>query len=672
LTPHRQAGSVGRVRRAAVLLCFVASVPGLACGRQARLDSVLLVSIDTLRCDHVSCYGPSPVQTPHLDALAQRGARIVRAWTPVPLTTPAHASILSGLYPPAHGVRNNARFRLPEEVTTLPELLKASGAQTAAFVASFTTSRLFGLAQGFDLFDDDMGNDPTGGRRSQRPGNEVVDRAAAWLADHAASPFFVWVHLYDPHAPYEPPPEYRRAFPRDPYSGEVAFADAQLGRLLEALDRSGAGPRTVVVAVADHGEGLGTHGEDHHGILLYEEALHVPFVVAAPGRITPGTQISVLASLVDVAPTVLGLLGRAAPRDWQGRDLRAAATPGRRLYAETFYAHEEFGWSALYALREDDLKYVAGPGPELFDLGADPQERANLAESRAGVASRMAEALRVEAGGIARAERLAQAAGLGTGLDPDAVERLESLGYVAGGSSGAAAGGPLAGVEGRDPRSAMADYDRFRHAQDLMRDGRHTEAAELLSALAAADPANPQVLLRLAQSLDRGGRPAEAEAQLRRLIQRRGSFYLGYGYLSDLLEKRGRWDEARQVWLELERAQPGYVGIAVRLAQIDLAAGQPEAAASRLEAHLRSHEEESEAWAQLGRARARLGRSAAALDAFERALALHPTERSAAEGAVAVLIGTGRRADAQGLLRKLLARAPDDPLLLRLKREVGS
>jgi len=227
---------------------------------------VLLVTLDTLRADHVSCYGESPVKTPHLDALAERGLRVANAWSTAPLTTPAHASIMTGIHPPSHGVRNNGRFRLPDDVTTLAEIMERSGRRTGAFVSAFTTTRLFGLAQGFDTYADDFGHDRRGSMRHQRPGNEVLADAMPWLDEHAKAPFFAWVHLFDPHTPYSPPPRYGMEHPGHPYRGEVAFTDALVGRLVDKLEDLGAAEHTLVVAVADHGEGLGTHGEEEHGV----------------------------------------------------------------------------------------------------------------------------------------------------------------------------------------------------------------------------------------------------------------------------------------------------------------------------------------------------------------------------------------------------------------------
>jgi arylsulfatase A-like enzyme/cytochrome c-type biogenesis protein CcmH/NrfG len=653
-----------RVSAVVLLLAWV------GCARRPVFDSVLLVTLDTLRADHVSCYGRSPVATPALDGLAQRGARATRAWTPVPLTTPAHASILSGLYPPSHGVRNNARFRLPDGVTTLPEIMKASGAKTAAFVASFTTSRLFGLGQGFDVYDDDMGNDLRMGRRSQRPGDEVVDRALTWLAENGAGPFFLWVHLYDPHFPYEAPRAYAERFPGDPYSAEVAFTDAQVGRLVLALEKAGTAARTVVVAVADHGEGLGSHGEDRHGILLYEETLRVPLVFVAPGRVVGGSVIDAVASTVDVAPTILGLLGRSPATAMQGRDLLAPTPPApRRVYAETLYPHEEFGWSALYAARDGDLKYIESPEPELFDLGTDAGETKNLASERRAEARQLAKTLANEAGGLVDRARLAEAAGLASGADPETIARLESLGYIAGGAAAGMGNEALPAVGGRSPREAMGDYGRFKSAQEMMREGRYAEAIQTLTALATSDPGNPQVLLKLAQAHERRGDAVKAEASLRELVTRQPEFFLGYGFLSDLLEKNGRYHDAAAVWRELLRLQPGYVAAQTRLARVELGAGRADDALQRLDRHVAAHPQDAEGWALLGQARVRQADAAGAMTAFQRALAIHPTEREAVEGAVELLVKAGRPDEARRLLAGLLARAPSDPLLLQLARD---
>lgn len=627
----------------------------------------MLITLDTLRADYVSCYGGSMIQTPYLDELARQGARFTRTWTPIPLTTPAHATILTGLYPPTHGVRNNARFRLPDDVTTLAEILQSRGLRTAGFVSSFTTSGLFGLAQGFDEFNDDMGNEASGSPRSQRVGEETVVLAASWLRKNAEKPFFLWVHLFDPHTPYTPPHEYLRLAKGNAYAGEVAFTDAMVGRLLQVLDQVGAKERTVVVAVADHGEGLRTHGEKEHGLLLYEETLHVPLLLRAPGVVSPGTEITKVTSTVDIFPTLLKLLGQPVPAGLPGQDLLAPDTAGssRQVYAETLYPYEEFGWSAQYALREQDRKLIESSRSELYDLANDPREGRNLAGEQAGERVRLLQGLETIASQLIDHDRLAAAAGFEGAADPETSARLESLGYATGGGGAGAPGGvgALPAREGRSPYEALEDYDRFERALELTRSKQPREAARILEKLVQNEPKNPQFLLKLAAACDAAGDKARAEKHYRELIARQNTFYLGYRSFSAFLERQGRFRESRDLWLQLMNLLPGYVGIEVRLAQAEIGAGMGVEAERRLKDYLDSHPQDSEGWTQFGRARAAQGEAEGALEAFRRALALRPTIREAVEGSLIILQTQGAREEKRRFLEGLLIRAPQDPYL---------
>jgi arylsulfatase A-like enzyme/Flp pilus assembly protein TadD len=634
--------------------------------KSPRFDSLLLVTIDTLRADHVSCYGPSPVRTPSLDGLAHRGAIVRRAWATVPLTTASHASILTGLYPPAHGVRDNSRFRLPEGVLTLALRLGRSGRRTAAFVSSYTTSSLFGFDKGFETFNDDLGHTPDGSRRQQRPGDETARLASAWLEGHAAEPFFVWVHLFDPHTPYEPPPEYLRDHPGDPYSGEVAFADAQLGRVLEALGRTGAARRTAVAVLADHGEGLGDHGEADHGYLLYETTLRIPFLLVAEGRIAPGTELAGPASTVDLVPTVLDLLGLPVPEDLEGRSLVGTdAARDRSLYAETLYPLDEFGWSPLYATRRGDLKLIEAPQRELYDLASDPAERSNIAGARPADAGSLSDGLRVLMRGLADAGGKARAAANQPDVGPEQVAKLESLGYAGGGGGAGPEAQAFPPVGGRNPREAMGDVKRLWEAQFMLLSKKPREAIPILESLAKGDPDNPKVQIKLGQALADAGRDDEAANVYEGLIRRRPTFYYAYRAFSDFLEERKRPKEMLALWQRAPAALRGLVGIEIVTARAERTAGMPAQAASRLEAYLRARPGDVEGWTELGRARSDLGDKEKSLEAYQRALALHPTERTAIEGAVNLLVKSGRREDAAGLVRDLLRRAPGDPLLLK-------
>lgn len=638
----------------------------------ASVDSVLLVTIDTLRADHLSCYGRSPVQTPNLDALAARGARVARAWTTVPLTTASHAAIMTGLYPATIGIRDNGGSRLPAGASTLAVRMRIAGKKTGAFVASYTTSRDFGFDQGFETFDDDFGHARDGSERRQRPANDVVARASSWLSQVGAQPFFLWVHLFDPHTPYEPPEPYRGAHPRDPYSGEIAFADAQLGLLFEALRNAGLDGRTIVAALSDHGEGLREHGEPDHGYLLYESTLAIPFLIAAPGKIAPGTVISGPASTVDLVPTLYDLLGMPAAQELQGRSLVAGGgLSDRPVFAETLYPQLEFGWSALYALRRGDLKVIDAPQREMYDLAADPRERSDLAGARAPDLAKLSSAMREMKARLASDASRSAPGTAEQPLDAEAIAKLESLGYAAGGGgSRPSRSTPFPEPSGRGPRETITELVPFERAQLLLLDGKPAEAAVSLKKLAADDPANPQIALKLAGALAASGARAEADAAYAAVIRAHPEFYLAYRSYAGFLLGTKRAGDAVGLWRRAPASFASYAGFAVVVAQAETAAGDPARAAARLEAYLATHADDVEGWAELGMARIALKDVSSALEAFQRGLALRPSHPIAAGGAVAILEKSGRHEEAVQLVRELLARAPGDPILLKLSERI--
>src|SRR5437763_4809940 len=403
----------------------------IGCGRSqpsppATRLNVLLITIDTLRADRVGA-GVAP----GLDRLAASSVRFTSARTAAPLTLPAHTTLHTGLLPPEHGVRENGAGALAGSHRTIAALLKASGYRTAAFVGAFVLDRRFGLAQGFDTYDDQIPRDPRATERleAERPASVVIDRALAWFNQQSNrqsnqqssiniqhSPFFVWVHLYDPHAPYTPPPEFA-ARAKSPYDGEVAYADAELARLFSALRIAGVLDRTLVVVAGDHGEGLGDHAERTHGMLVYDSTLRVPLVFSVPGRVPEMVDEAV--SLSEVAPTILRAAGVTPPAEMKGRDLlkvRLKPDTTYDVYAETEYPRAA-GWSPLQALTDGRWKIVrAGASTEVYDVRADPREQHDVAVSQASVAAAMS----------ARAGTIhgAAAAPRSAALSADAQERL--------------------------------------------------------------------------------------------------------------------------------------------------------------------------------------------------------------------------------------------------------
>jgi arylsulfatase A-like enzyme len=404
---------------AAAVLVLLAS--GFA--RPARQLNVLLITLDTTRADRLSPYGLMDASMPHLERLAREGVVFDRAYSVAPLTLPAHATLLTGLLPPGHGVRDNADAALAETHTTLAELLGARGYRTGAFVGSVVLGADRGLAQGFDVYG---GVEPRAllSQSLQRRGDAVVSDALDWLRTAGDSTFLLWTHLYDPHAPYDPPEPYGSTHV-DPYVGEIMFADAQIGRLLDVLDRRRLTERTLVVVVGDHGEGLGEHGEATHGLFVYDAVLRVPLIVRAPA--IKSRRVADLASLTDVLPTIVELLGLPTHSSdgWSlVPALRGEAGPARELYAESLYGLR-FGGAPSLTLRDERYKLISGRRTELYDLARDPFETRNIAQERGSVADAMRRHLDAVAGRLpARADRAAP------GAPSDLRERLAALGYT--------------------------------------------------------------------------------------------------------------------------------------------------------------------------------------------------------------------------------------------------
>jgi arylsulfatase A-like enzyme len=391
---------------------------------------------------------------PAIDRLAREGILFQHATTVAPLTLPAHCSLLTGLYPRHHGVRDNADPPLEPAHRTLAEILHGRGFRTAAFVATSVLASDRGLSRGFDVYrDTTTSRDPGALPRVRRLGNEVVDEALTWLKGHEDSPFFVWVHLYDAHAPYRTPEPYRTHYAADPYEGSLAFVDSQVDRVMQWLDSHQQLSRTLIVVAGDHGESLGDHEELEHGIFLYESVLHVPLIMRVPG-VTPRRFVAIT-SLVDVMPTVLGLL-RLPGQAVDGLDLtpaiRGTAEPADRLvYSESLYP-ERFGWSALRAARDGRFKFIDAPRPELYDLETDAFEERNLYTTRSATATALARRLET----FDSLERIP----VSGSIDRVPVEvraRLKALGYI--GTDARSADSTL-----RDPKDYIATYNAMRLA----------------------------------------------------------------------------------------------------------------------------------------------------------------------------------------------------------------
>jgi len=450
----------------------------------ARPRSLLLITLDTTRADVLSGDAPSRALAPRIAALAEGGVRFPRAYTVAPLTVPAHASLLTGLVPPRHGVRDNGRFALPESADTLAELLRARAYETAAFVSALVLDRGFGLDQGFDLYDQPpLVERVNGGMPAERPARETALAAAGWLRERERGrPFFAWVHLFDAHNPYQPSPEHLARAGGNAYRGEVAALDDGVGIMLDALAARGLDSETLIVLTADHGESLGEHGELLHGALCYEATVRVPLVFRFPGA-PPAPGPVRLASLVDLFPTVLARLGAPVPPGLDGFDLFAASAPPERgVYFEAYLGFLHYGWSPLAGWLDGRGKYLHSSEPEFYASWTDPEEQRDLARSHARECERARAALAtlLAQPALPRAEH----------GDAELEAALSVLGYARGESIEAGLPSPLAPSDAPSPKAGAHELEPLQRANALFNAGRSDECRPLVAAIVRENPRN--------------------------------------------------------------------------------------------------------------------------------------------------------------------------------------
>jgi arylsulfatase A-like enzyme/Tfp pilus assembly protein PilF len=498
-----------RRRRGCHLLLF-AGLLLAGCGQQQRFAQapIVMISIDTLRSDRVGVYGATNGATPKIDAFAGEALLFERAYSHYPLTLPSHVSLFTGELPGVHGVRDNVGY--PFDVAKhpfLPRLLAGRGYDTGGAVSAFVLRAETGLGKGFDFYDSNL-RPPAHVTLDlvQRAGGDTARLLLDWLRNRADQerPFFLFFHLYEPHSPYEPPPEIAARF-ADPYDGEVAAADVVVGDFLQGLRDLDLYDRAIVLLLSDHGEGLDEHGEGQHGLYLYREALQVPLLLKLPKSARGGTRVAAPVQLVDVVPTLLGLVGVEVPAGLPGKSLLAIAdeppAPPREIYAETFYPRLHYGWSELTSLIQDRFHFIDGPAPELFDVVADPGERRDVlaGERRTYAAMRQA---------LAKYPRELQSPTPG---DAETVRQLAALGYAGG---VAKASGPL--PDPRSKRSVVVDLGR---AVAMAQADRHAEAVELYAKLLAAEPQMPDTWAFYARALEKLGRREEAAAAYEKALE---------------------------------------------------------------------------------------------------------------------------------------------------------
>jgi len=506
--------------------------------RDDRLN-VLLVTLDTTRADRIGAYGYPKAETPVLDSLARDGVRFANTYCSTPLTLPSHCSILTGTYPLRHKVRNNGAYYLADDAVTLAERLKENGYATSAFVASFNTDSRFGLGQGFDVYDDRFGEDEMLKTfRSERKADEVADVFIAWLGAKPRERFFSWVHFFDPHAPYEPPSPYKERFAGDPYDGEIAFMDHELGRIIGALRAKGLLDRTLVVVAGDHGESLGEHGENDHGIFIYDATIKVPLILSAPGNLPRGLAVDKRVRLIDIMPTVLDALKIPVNPEAQGKSLlpfiEGDRSEGLTCYLETFYPTETFGWSELVGIVDGDRKFIRAPRSELYDLKKDPKEEKDLASREA----RTAALLNKKLDEVIRAHVSNTEPGRRT-LTRDEQDRLRSLGYVGAGAAPRVGKGPLP-----DPKDRIGENTILSRAKLLESEEKYGEAEKCYRELLGLRPDVPWHYIGLGSLLVKADRIGDGIEVLKEGLKRMPDSVVLVSRLASFYMKAGRFPEA--------------------------------------------------------------------------------------------------------------------------------
>lgn len=642
-------------------------------------ENLVLVTLDTLRADHLGCYGYREPTSPTIDRLAASGVLFEQAQSTAPLTLPSHSTILTGLYPFRHGVRNNGDFYLPPSVPTLATHFKQHGAATAAFVSAFVLDSRYGLDQGFDFYEDRMERKDMALQdfEVERKGGETMRASVDWLRANANGPFFMWVHLYDPHESYDPPEPYRSRF-ASRYDGEIAYTDSLVGELVGALDELGVRSRTLLALVADHGESLGEHGEESHSIFIYNATMHVPVILNMPGGLPEGTRVSAPVSIADIYSTFVELFGFEAAAGTDGRTLlplikRPSGDRTGDIYIESQFPKLYLRWAPLVGLRSGPWKYIEAPRPELYRVDVDPAEANNLATSNPEMAASMRERLRelLPEGDEDRFNRQA--------LDDETIAKLAGLGYVgAAAYAGAAEADPSTLA---DPKDKIAFFNTLRDAQKEIRLKRFDTAVPMLERVARDEPDNAVALLFLASGylgmerydsaiamyrryLDliptsayahhwiaiaavRNGDPKTALAEEEAALSIDSRFVDSYVMKAGLLANAGRYDEAVGSLQSAIAIDPDNTALRNDLGAVYMEWRKLAEAEAIYKEIVSRDAEYAPAYTSLGIISAARGDSTRAIEYFRKALAIAPAQSEARINLVRALVESDRHDEAK-------------------------
>ena len=592
--------------------------------------NVVLITIDTLRVDHLGCYGDKQIKTPNIDQLAADGTRFERAFAVVPVTLPSHTTMLTGTYPMLSGMHDFSANKLSPSQPTMASVLKQEGYATGAVVGAAVLDSRFGLNHGFDFYYDNFNFSRLNEANldaMERPGNVVADVTLDWLAKNWEKKFFLWMHLYDPHFPYAPPEPYRTEYVGRLYDGEIAFADEQVGRLVRFLKEKGIYRNTVIVLAGDHGEGLGEHGEKTHGFFIYNSTMHVPLIIRLPDA-AAGRVVENPVSLVDLMPTVLRAVGVNVPAQVQGLNLLAPARGEdaqraereRTVYGETFMPRLHFNWSELRGAEGAKYHFIDAPRPEVYDVGSDPGEVHNLLGEKKAVGEEMraklAAMIREYSAGKEMAEKV--------GLDPALVERLKSLGYVAFSGGGDPA---ISNSDLPDPKDRIETFENFSDAMAASQHGRYQESIEKLKGTLKAEPNSIPAHYLQGLNYYRLNMYAEAATELQKTVE----------------------------------LSPGYALAFFNLGMAQAHAGQIDAAIGTLNRALELDKTNFEAAFNLGVAYIQKKDLEQAAEAFRKSVTADPDFARGHRALGETLIYQGKVDEALGELRQAVELAPDEP-----------
>ena len=616
--------------------------------------NVVVITIDTLRPDHLHCYGYDKIETPTIDRIAQTGVLFENGVTQTPLTPPSHASIFTGLNPPSHKVRDTGGFVLSPSTPTLASLLQEKGWDTAAFISSAVLKKRFGFDHGFAVYDDQM---PQPGNRqefledAERRAGDTVDRAIQWLDSRSDKPFFLWVHLYDPHTPYDPPSPFRAQYKDRPYDGEIAYADRELGRLMETLWRKSPPEKTLVALLSDHGESLGEHGEFSHGVFLYDATLRIAYLLSGPG-VPAGPRVTQQARTIDLLPTVLALMGSPAPAGVEGASLVplfSGKDAGTAIsYAETLFPKINLGWAELRGIRTNHWKYIRAPKPELYDLSRDPKETNNV------LAEHPYEVRKLEAQLAAASRSTGSEKVETTPMDERTLAQLKSLGYTSGFTSRSYS---LDG-QGPDPKDRVAILKMMDTAEQPQSGLSAARRIELLQEAVRLDPSNPLLYHSLGAKLEKSGRFDEAMKLYRAALKNGVDNGRLHSRLGDLLVRAGKKAEAIPEYEQSVRMNPADVATEANLATAYLELGRLDDAERILKGVVAIDPSNAAAQNGLGVLEIQRNNGTAARGYFQKAVELDPdlVEAYLNLGLLYKMVGENARARAS--FEQFLAKAP--------------